>query len=70
MKIIKKQAEKQAEIELDESGVPWAACPYCDKKAIPLYPGTRVYNLHWKCQNTKCTQKYFIINYTDDLCLI
>ena len=55
---------------LDENGVPWAACPYCGKKAIPLYPGTKVYNLHWKCQNTKCTQKYFIINYTDDLCLI
>jgi len=70
MKIIKTQAEKQAEFELDENGVPWAACPYCGKKAIPLYPGTKVYNLHWKCQNTKCTQKYFIINYTDDLCLI
>ena len=36
MKIIKKQAEKQAEFELDENGVPWAACPYCGKKAIPL----------------------------------
>lgn len=66
MRIVKKQAK----IERDEHGDLWAKCPNCGKKATIIFPETMAHNFPWKCRNTKCTHKEFLINYQDDLCLI
>ncbi len=60
---------KKAELRIDK-GILWACCPTCGKKAIPLHSYTMCYKLPWKCQNTKCLEKEFEINYRENMCLI
>ena len=45
---------REAQIKLDERGVMWVVCPYCDKKLFPVSNKTSIQNLVYKCKANTC----------------
>lgn len=43
------------------NGDKWVICPYCLKKALKIFPTTKIYRMPYKCKGSNC-KKEFLIN--------
>lgn len=51
----------QAYVEHDfRTGMDWACCPECGKRALMLLPETRIRGLPFRCRNSKCKFDFMV----------
>lgn len=44
-----------------ENGTKWVICPFCGKKALKIFPTTKIYRMPYKCKGSNC-KKEFMVN--------
>lgn len=42
----------------DLKGSVWACCPFCQKKALPISPETKIQHLKLKCKGSNCKKEF------------
>lgn len=50
-----------AELKIFPDLSQWVVCPFCGKKAIKIFPDTKIHKMPYKCKGSKC-QKEFLVN--------
>lgn len=57
---IPKPWDGSAQIKM-ENGTKWVICPFCGKKALKIFPTTKIYRMPYKCKGSNC-KKEFMVN--------